>query len=136
MPRNKARRWLLQLDPILAAALYVGFITMAIVTVIIYARFLNEENEKQDRQENEKIIIATISGCQRANDIRKALTDRDIAIDKVIGAHITHGDLSRPVVELMLDIIEVETDLAPINCQRDIRQITSGLLKDVEDRGN
>ncbi len=98
MPRNKARRFLLNLDPVLAAAFYIGFILVAIFTLAVYARYLTKTATDVQNEQNEKIIVAQISTCQRNNEIR------------------------------------LKVGLNTINCQRDIRAITEGLLKRVENR--
>jgi hypothetical protein len=70
--QSRLERFILNVNPVLSAVFYVGFVTAAIFIAIIYSHAINQSVAKNSRDTNLKIIASQTDACRRSNKVRRA----------------------------------------------------------------
>jgi hypothetical protein len=131
IPR-KAFSWLLRIDPFLASIFYIGFVMVAVFIVIVYARHITNQVDEIRAEQDDKIVIATVSACRRTNEVRRAVNARDRATNEILDTLLARGVITKDEVEDFQEELDGNFPVRVPNCVREIGSITGIILREFE----
>jgi len=70
--QTRLERWVLNINPILSALFYMGFVTTSIFIVIIYSHSITDRAAKATAAVHKNIVTTEVQACRRDNEERRA----------------------------------------------------------------